>query len=383
MDQFIAKTFQGLEPVLAREIELLGGLKVEPLKRAVSFEASMKNIYKMNMGLRTALHIIHPIAIERVRSQDELYQVVRAINWSKWFTPNQTFAVRTVVNHAEAFQNSLFVALKTKDAIVDQFRDFYTQRPSIDRENPDIEIHVNIYGEQCTISIDSSGSSLHRRGYRDGSHPAPLNEVLAAGLVLLSSWDKKSCLIDFMCGSGTIITEAALMAKNMSPNLNRKRFAFQYWKNFDQSLYDNARDELVNAQVEFEEWIYGSDIHERSIKEARNNCLRAEVDDIVKLSVSDFKMAKLPKTKGVIISNPPYGERLQVDELELLYKTIGDTLKKNYQGFQAHIFSGNPEASKRIGLKPSKKTPLYNGSIPCQFLQFDLYEGSKTKPETR
>ena len=339
MDNYIAKTFQGLEPVLAEELRGLGALNVQELKRAVSFDADKALLYKANMALRTALHILLPLAIEKVRNQDELYQAVRSINWNRWFNVNQTYAVRAIVNNSEAFNTPIIVALKTKDAIADQFRQIKGERPSVDKDNPDIEIHIHIFGTQCTISIDSSGSSLHRRGYRTGGHPAPLNEVLAAGMVLLSGWDKNSPLVDFMCGSGTILTEAALIAANKAPNLRRKKFSFHYWKNFDEELFNKASGELIEAETEFDNWIYGSDIEAKSIKEARQNILAAGVDDMVRISQADFRERTAPKEPGTVIINPPYGERIKPADLELMYKEIGDCLKQKYSGYNAWILS--------------------------------------------
>jgi putative N6-adenine-specific DNA methylase len=377
MDNYIAKTFQGLEPVLAEELRGLGALNVQELKRAVSFDADKALLYKANMALRTALHILLPLAIEKVRNQDELYQAVRSINWNRWFNVNQTYAVRAIVNNSEAFNTPIIVALKTKDAIADQFRQIKGERPSVDKDNPDIEIHIHIFGTQCTISIDSSGSSLHRRGYRTGGHPAPLNEVLAAGMVLLSGWDKNSPLVDFMCGSGTILTEAALIAANKAPNLRRKKFSFHYWKNFDEELFNKASSELIEAETEFDNWIYGSDIEAKSIKEARQNILAAGVDDMVRISQADFRERTAPKEPGTVIINPPYGERIKPADLELMYKEIGDCLKQKYSGYNAWILSSNPDGIKKIGLKAAQRLVLFNAALECRFLKYELYSGTQ------
>jgi putative N6-adenine-specific DNA methylase len=379
MEQYIAKTFQGLEEVLAEELKNLGAEKIIKLKRAVSFEADLLTLYKANMSLRTALHILHPIAIEIVRNADSLYSVVKSINWQRWFKKEQTYAVRAIVSNNDAFNTPLFVALKTKDAIADHFRQLTGERPNIDKDNPDVEIHVHIFGQQCTISVDSSGPSLHRRGYRSGGHAAPLNEVLAAGMVLLSAWDKASPLVDFMCGSGTIITEAALIASNKAPNLRRKVFGFHSWKNYNAELYLQARTELMEAEIEWDKWIYGSDIDGRAIKEARMNIEAAGVDDIVRISQADFKEKDSPGGDGTIIVNPPYGERLKPEDVENLYKEIGDTLKQKYKGYNSWILSSNPDAVKRVGLRPSQRLVLFNGALECRFLKYELYEGSRNK----
>ena len=381
MEQYIAKTFQGLEEVLAEELKTLGAQNIIKLKRAVSFDADQLTLYKANMASRTALHILHPIAVEKVKNADTLYSLVKTINWQRWFRKEQTYAVRAIVNNNEAFNTPLFVALKTKDAIADHFRQLTGERPNIDKDNPDVEIYVHIFGQQCTISVDSSGPSLHRRGYRTGGHAAPLNEVLAAGMVLLSGWDKASPLVDFMCGSGTIITEAALIAANKAPNLRRKVFGFHSWKNFNPELFLQARTELMEAEVEWENWIYGSDIDGRAIKEARQNLEAAGVDDIVRITQADFREKEAPKTVGTVIINPPYGERLKPEDVEALYKEIGDALKQKYKGYNAWILSSNPDAVKRIGLRAAERLVLFNAALECRFLKYELYEGSKTRNE--
>jgi putative N6-adenine-specific DNA methylase len=382
MEQYIAKTFQGLEEVLAEELKNLGAQNIIKLKRAVSFDADLLTLYKANMASRTALHILHPIAVEKVKNADALYSLVKTINWQRWFRKEQTYAVRAIVNNNEAFNTPLFVALKTKDAIADHFRQLTGERPNIDKENPDIEIHVHLSGQQCTISVDSSGPSLHRRGYRSGGHAAPLNEVLAAGMVLLSGWDKQSPLVDFMCGSGTIITEAALIAANKAPNLRRKVFGFHSWKNFNPELFLQARTELMEAEIEWENWIYGSDIDGRAIREARQNIEAAGIDDIIRISQADFREKEAPSTPGTVIINPPYGERLKPEDVEALYKEIGDALKQKYKGFNAWILSSNPDAVKRIGLRAAERLVLFNAALECRFLKYELYEGSKIKDES-
>jgi putative N6-adenine-specific DNA methylase len=336
-------------------------------------------MYKANMALRTALHILHPIAVEKVNNADNLYSLVKSINWLRWFRKEQTYAVRAIVNNNDAFNTPLFAALKTKDAIADLFRQLTGERPNIDKDNPDVEIYVHISGQQCTISVDSSGPSLHRRGYRSGGHAAPLNEVLAAGMVLLSGWDKQSPLVDFMCGSGTILAEAALIAANKAPNLRRKVFGFHYWKNFSPELFLQARSELMEAEIEWENWIYGSDIDGRAIREARQNIEAAGIDDIVRISQGDFREKEAPTTPGTVIINPPYGERLKPEDVEALYKEIGDALKQKYKGYNAWILSSNPDAVKRIGLRAAERLVLFNGALECRFLKYELYEGSKIK----
>jgi putative N6-adenine-specific DNA methylase len=374
---YIAKTFFGLEEVLAEELKAIGAENIEKINRAVSFEADELTLFKANMGLRTALRILHPLAVEKVRDQDDLYALAREINWMRWFTNDQTYAVRARVAKAPAFKTPLFVALKTKDAIADQFRHFTGARPNIDKENPDIEIHVHIFKERCTISIDSSGESLHRRGYRKGGHAAPLNEVLAAGMVALSGWDMQSPLVDFMCGSGTILTEAALAALNRGPNVDRKRFGFMNWKNFDRVNYSEARMQLMAEERSFEHKIYGSDTNRRAIKEAIENARNAELTDYLDISNYDFRDYPVPEGEGTVIINPPYGERLRPEAIERLYKSIGDVLKQNYAGYTAWMISSNMDAVKKVGLRPSKRIVLYNGALECRFLKYEMYKGRK------
>ena len=376
MENYIAKTFQGLEAVLAEELNALKVQNIQILKRAVSFDCDRATLYRANMCLRTALHILHPVAVEKIRNQNDLYNFVRSINWQRWFKLENTYAVRAVVNNSEAFNTPIIVALKTKDAIADQFRQIYGERPNVDKVNPDVEVHVHIHGMQCTISIDSSGHSLHRRGYRTLGHAAPLNEVLAAGMVLLSGWDKSSSFVDFMCGSGTIVTEAAMIAANKAPNLRRKKFGFHYWKNFDEQLFNKVSEELIEAELECDHWIYGSDIDPKAIRIARENVELAGVDDIVRLSVSDFEERPILPGPGIVIINPPYGERIKPADIELMYKNIGDALKKKFIGYNAWILSSNPDAVKKIGLKAAQKLVLFNAALECRFLKYELYQGS-------
>ncbi|WCL82594.1 THUMP domain-containing protein [Saprospira sp. CCB-QB6] len=379
MQAYIATTFFGLENVLAKELSQLGAQNIQPLKRAVRFEANPLQLYKANMGLRTALHILHPLAEEKVRNADQLYALGKAINWMRWFNNEATYAIRARVSQAPEFKSPLFAALKLKDAIADQFRDFTGSRPNIDRDNPDIEIHLHIFKDRCSISIDSSGSSLHRRGYRRGGHAAPMNEVLAAGMLLLSDWRGQGNLVDFMCGSGTILTEGALLATNKAPNLLRPNFSLKHWKNFDKELWSQARMELMSEEKTFEHRIYGSDFKRSAISEAFKNAHAAGVADLMQLENLDFRKLKRPEEgeAGAVIINPPYGERLKPSQIGRLYAQIGDALKKHFSGYSAWILSSNREATKEVGLRPKNRIPLYNGPLECRLLQYDLYDGSK------
>lgn len=376
-NDYVAKTFQGLENVLEKELLALGATKTKKLSRAVAFEGDVALLYKANLNLRTALRILHPIGLETVRNQKQLYEFAHSINWLRWFTSEETFAVNARVFRAPEFNNSTFVALKVKDAIVDQFRRLRGSRPSIDKNNPDIVIDVHLFKDKCTISIDSSGESLHRRGYRNSGHRAPLNEVLAAGMVLMSGWDFDTPFVDPFCGTGTILTEAALYAYNIAPNIKRKKFGFEAWKNFDEKLWDKIWLEAKANQRKFDGVIIGSDISKKVIQHAREHVVAAGVDDCIRLSARRFSERSVPKGPGTVLTNPPYGERLNYADVEELYNTIGDKLKADYAGYNAWIISSILNFNRFIGLRPSKKLKLFNGGIECQLMKFEMYKGSK------
>jgi putative N6-adenine-specific DNA methylase len=377
---YIAKTFAGLEDVLSEELKALGAENIQKLNRAVMFDADMALLYRANLALRTCLRIIQPLLVhEYIRSAQDLYDFARSVNWLRWFNESQTFAVHSVVDKAEQFNNSMLVSLKVKDAIADQFRQYKGERPSVDKEKPAIRIEVHLHRERCTLSIDSSGEALHKRGYREGGHVAPLNEILAAALVLKSGWDGTTTLLDPMCGSGTILTEAAMIAHHIAPNLKRDDFGFQNWKNYDAELYDKVwLEEKAKILPDIEAKIIGFDINKGAIIEARANVTNAGVDESVRLSVGDFFEKIPPKETGMMISNVPYGERVTVDDAILdFYKRMGDQFKQQYQGWTAWILSGNVEAIKNIGLKPTRKEQLFNGAIACSFAKYELYAGRK------
>ena len=378
--QYIAKTFAGLEDLLVKELADLGAEKIEKLTRAVAFEGDMELLYRANLSLRTALRIIQPLLVHtKIRTANDLYEFARSVNWLRWFNEQQTFAVHSVVEQAENFNNSMLVSLKVKDAIVDQFRQYKGDRPNIDKENPDARIEVHLFRERCTLSIDTSGEALYKRGYREGGHKAPLNEILAAALVLQSGWDGKTTLLDPMCGSGTILTEAAMIAHKIAPNLKRDAFAFKNFKNYDAALYDKVwLEEKGKILSDIDAKIIGFDINRSAIIEARANVANANVDESIRLSVGDFFEKMPPQEPGIIICNPPYGERITVsDEIVEFYKSMGDQFKHNYQGWTAWVLSGNMEAAKNIGLKPTKKMQVFNGAIPCSYAKYEMYAGRK------
>lgn len=375
---YTATTLQGLEKVLAQELEELGATVTTIHSRAVTFEGDLAMLYRANLCLRTALHILQPIHRFTARSEDELYRHVNNIDWKAYFDIDQTFAIYPTI-FSEYFKHTQFAALRVKDAIADRFRaDFSGRRPAVDKDQPDFKIYIHINGENATLLLDSSGESLHKRGYRIEASQAPLNEVLAAGMILMTDWRGQSNFIDPMCGSGTLLIEATMIAMRQAPNLYREHFAFMEWKNYDNSLFNQTCHEVANQQLEeWEHWAIGSDINPQTIQIARQNVQRAYLEDNIKLSVKDFKDNKLPPNGGILIMNPPYDWRLQDDDIAAFYKTIGDTLKKQYQNCEAWILSGNIPALKSVGLKPSRKIKLLNATIECGFFKFELYEGTK------
>lgn len=373
--KLVAKTFYGLETVLAKELAALGAQEITTLKRAVSFEADMALLYKSNLHLRTAIRILMPIATFNATSDIELYKKIKEMDWSKYLRADQTMAV-DAITYSKIFTHSKYVSLKTKDAICDRFRDETGQRPSVDIESPTVLINIHIAEDQVTVSLDSSAEPLNRRGYRTNEHEAPINEVLAAGMVLLSEWDTKSTFIDPMCGSGTIVMEAAMIAANIAPNIKRKDFGFTRWNNFDAPLWEKIRHEAIEAQTTPTARICGSDISLRAIDTARQSALDFGLKQFIDFSCAPLEEVNPTSKKGVVIMNPPYGERLKTRDIVQMYIGIGNHLKRNFQGFDAWVISSNLEAMKLIGLKPSAKITLYNGALECRFEKFSLYEGS-------
>lgn len=372
---FLAKTFHGLEPVLAQELSDLGMDGVNPVKRGVLFDGDLEAIYKSNLWLRTAIRILVPIEEFYARNEQDLYRGVQRVNWSQYLRINQTFAIDSVVN-SQVFTHSHFVALKTKDAIVDQFRRRTGKRPSIDTKNPDLRIHIYLNDQHVRVMLDSSGEALHRRGYRQEGKRAPLNEVLACGLLYLSGWEPDTPLIDPMCGSGTIPIEAALMAGNIAPGLLRRRFGFMQWQDFDREIWQNLLREARAARRSIDTPIYARELHGPTLGAARRNATDAHVETAIQFEKADFLEASAPSTPGHLIMNPPYGERMGSD-LDEFYRAIGDRFKQEYPGFKAWIISSNMSALKKVGLKPGQKFNLYNGQLPVRFLGYDLYAGKK------
>ena len=368
----VAKTILGLEESLFKELEALGAEKLQLLNRAVSFEGNEGLIYRANYCCRTALRILKPIHTFDLKKQDDLYDHVTAITWEDFIDADKTMAVDAVI-HDSVFTNSQYVALKTKDAVVDRLRNLWGARPSINLDHPDLRIHIHINKETCTVSLDSSGQSLHKRGYRQSTGQAPLNEVLAAGMVILTGWDKRSPFIDPMCGSGTLPIEATMLAQNIPPGYFRKDFGFLSWKTFNPELWNSVR-ESENAKISRQALlIKGSDIAPRVIKAAGENIRFAGLQDVIKLEVCSFDKSVPFKEKGIILMNPPYDERMRLDDIITFYKSIGDILKKKYTGYDAWIISSDLNALKFIGLHPSKKITLFNGPLECRLVKFQLY----------
>ena len=372
----IAKTFFGFEEILAKELQQLGAQEVQQGVRMVSFVGDKGFMYKANLGLRTALKILKPINSFRAYNEQTLYKGIQAIDWSEYINANQSFVV-DVTLHSEQFNHSQFVALKTKDAIVDQFRDRYGKRPDVDKDYPDLRINLHIFNDQCSVALDSSGSSLNQRGYRTATNIAPINEVLAAGMLLLSGWDGQGDFLDPMCGSGTILAEAAMIACNIPPNLNRKEFAFEKWNDWDNDLFDAVTDSLLKRVREFHYTIKGYDKAPSAVMKAKDNIKNANLDEYVTITQEDFFRTE-KETRGPlhIVFNPPYGERLEID-LERFYREIGDTLKQGYPGTNAWFITANLEALKFVGLRPSRKIKLFNGKLETRFVKYEMYEGSK------
>ena len=371
----VAKTFKGLENVLADELKALGAKEIEILNRAVSFKGNNALMYKANLWLRTALKILKPIQTFKTRNEVDLYKGIAQIDWSDYMNVDDTLSINTVVA-SPYFNHSQFVALKAKDAIVDQFRSKFNKRPTIDTENPTILLNIHLTDDECVVSIDSSGESLHKRGYRLNSTIAPINEVLAAGMILISGWDCNSDFIDPMCGSGTLPIEAALIAYNIPPGIFRKEFGFEKWKDFDPDLFEDIYNDDQNSR-EFKHKIIGSDISAGAIRIATENVKNAFLVNKIQLQVQAFEAMVPSGQSGIVIMNPPYGERIKKTNIQEFYQSIGNGLKRNFSGYEVWIISGNKEALDYIGLHPSKKITLFNGAIECKFQRFAMYSGSK------
>ena len=371
--ELIAKTFMGLEPVLAQELTQMGANNVQIGRRMVSFTGDKEMMYRANFQLHTAIRILKPISHFKARSAEDVYEAVKKIDWSKYILDGKTFSVDSVV-YSEEFRNSRFVTYKVKDAIVDQFREATGSRPNISVSNPDIRLHIHIADEDATLCLDSSGESLHRRGYRQESVEAPLNEVLAAGMILMTGWKGDCDFIDPMCGSGTLLIEAALIARNINPGVFRKEFAFEKWPDFDQDLFDAIYNDDTQER-EFAHHIYGYDVDMKAVNTARLNVRAAGLTKDITVEQADFKDFTKPENKSIIVTNPPYGERISTPNLLATYKMIGERFKHQFMGNDAWVLSYREECFDQIGLKPSIKIPVFNGSLECEFRKYTIFDG--------
>ena len=370
----LAKTMFGLEEILAEELRILGAQNVKTINRAVSFKGDKGFMYKANLNLRTALRILKPIAHFQAHNEKELYKKLYQIDWTKIFELKNTFATNATT-YSDVFRHSKYTSLILKDAIADSFRNKFNKRPNVDPQNPDVTIDLHISKHTCTVSLDSSGNSLHKRGYKLDAITAPINEVLAAGLILLSDWNKKSDFHDPMCGSGTLLIEAALIAYNIPANIFRKRFGFEGWKDFDKELWEIIKDASLDKETDYHGNITGSDIFQKAVRITRNNIDNALMHENIKITNADFFEQKIAEGTFVIF-NPPYGKRIDI-EINNFYEKIGTTLKHNYKGCKVWLISSDIENMKFIGLKPNKKIKIINGDLECSFRKFEIYEGSK------
>ena len=376
----LAKTMYGLEDILAEELRKLGAQNINPMNRAVSFKGDKGFMYKANLNLRTALRILKPIAHFQAHDEKELYHKLCKIDWPEIFNLESTFATQATT-HSDIFTHSKYASLLMKDAIADTFRKKFDNRPNVDPEFPDVSINLHIAKHTCTVSLDSSGDSLHKRGYKSNAVTAPMNEVLAAALIILSDWDSISNFHDPMCGSGTLLIEAALIAYNIPVNIFREHFGFQGWKDFDKELWETIKEASLNKEKTYYGKITGSDNFQKAIRITRENIDNALMNDNIKVTNTDFFETKISSDTFVLF-NPPYGERIAL-EADDFYEKIGTTLKHNYQGCTVWLISSDIINMKFIGLRPTKKIKIMNGELECSFRKFEIYEGSKKERDPK
>ncbi|MCD4772068.1 MAG: RNA methyltransferase [Bacteroidales bacterium] len=373
--ELIAKTLAGLEDILANELKEIGAEDIQVLTRAVGFKGDKEIMYKANYLCRTAIKILKPFASFLIRNEDDLYKEIKKIDWWDYMDVDDTLAVDCTLS-ASSITHSKYASLKVKDAIVDKFREKFDKRPSVDIIDPTLRINIHIFRDNCSVSFDSSGVSLHKRGYRKATDMAPINELLAAGMILLSGWKKDCNFIDPMCGSGTILIEAALIANNIPSGYYRKFFGFEHWKDFDKDLWEKIKKEASLNITEFEHRIIGSDKSAKAIQIARENIKSAKLHKDIELNIIAFEELIPPEGGGIIVTNPPYGERLKVINITELYSLIGDSLKKKFTGFNVWILSSDNNALKKVGLRTSRKIPLFNAKLECKYVKFEIYKGS-------
>ncbi|MCK5637569.1 MAG: class I SAM-dependent RNA methyltransferase [Flavobacteriaceae bacterium] len=375
--KMLAKSLYGFESVLARELRNLGAQQVKEGVRNVTFKGDKGFMYKANLALRTAIRILVPIHSFNLHNEDDLYDNLKKIKWENYFDVDKTFAIKSSV-HSDNFTNSHYVSLKSKDAIVDYFRHKYHKRPNIDIKHPDVLFNIHIQKNTCTVSLDSSGDSLHKRGYKTDTNIAPINEVLAAGLVLLSGYDGTQHFIDPMCGSGTILIEAAMIANNIPVNINRPEFAFEKWNDFDKNLFETIHDSLLKKVRNSDKKIIGYDKAPSAVRKAINNVENASLEEFITIERQNFFDSEKPiEGKTLVVFNPPYGERLEIN-VPIFYKEIGNTLKQGYTDTDAwFITSDFNNGLKNVGLRTSKKIKVFNGKLECRFVKYEMYKGSK------
>jgi putative N6-adenine-specific DNA methylase len=374
--QILIRTYAGLEEVLLQEVTKLGGIDPETIVRGVTCYGDEGFVYKLNLTLRTGLRVLKPLYEFEFRNNDDFHREIMQIDWPALFSVDKTIRVDTLL-FSDRFKNSMFVSQLCKDAVCDRFRQETGKRPFVDGHHPDISISVYVRNHTAVVYLDSSGESLHIRGYRGNNVKAPLSEVLAAGILALSGWSHHFPLYDPMCGSGTFSIEAALMADKIPPGIFRESYSFMNWKSFDAALFNTIREGLVSRIEDNKARIYASDISPRAVLAAKENIYRAGVEDVVRIEKADFNKLKAPEQKTFVILNPPYGERLKPEDIEKLYAEIGSVLKHTFMGSEAWIFSAAEDAFKHIGLKPSRKIKLFNGSLECKLMRFEMYSGSK------
>lgn len=376
----VVKTFAGLEEVLAEELRSLGIPEPEILKRAVGFTGNKAMLYKANYQCSTAVRVLKQIETFNFTENEEFYRKIKAIAWEDFLNADGTLAVDAFESDS-IFNNSLFIARFTKDAIVDRFREKFNTRPNIDLTNPDLKVNIHINRNLCTVSLDSSGESLHKRGYRRANVEAPVNEVTAAGILRLTGWKADSDFLDPMCGSGTFVIEAAMLAMKIPSGYYRPSFGFLKWKDFDKELFESIVDEANANIIEHDYKIMGADIDKKNLRIAKENLQNAQLHHDIELRLGAFETSEPPFPKGIIVCNPPYGERLLLEDAINFYKNIGNTLKRSYAGYTAWIFAQENEGFKHIGLRPTRKISLFNGKLECKLMKFDLYEGKKFSKE--
>lgn len=377
--EMLAKTFKGLEQVLATELVQLGANNVQVERRAVSFTGDKRMLYTANMCLRTASRVLVPILSFKAQKADDIYEQVKALDWSQYMTVKTTFQIDATV-YSDYFRHSQFVTYRVKDAIVDYWMERENQRPSVKLEGADLYLNVHIAGDRVTLSLDSSGESLHKRGYRVANTQAPINEALAAGMLLLAGWNGQSDFYDPMCGSGTLLIEAALIARNIAPGVYRQGFAFEKWADFDADLWDEVYND-DSREREFKHKIYGSDAGFYAVQAATKNIQSASLQrdiEVKQIRIEELRLADTNTEGALVMINPPYGERLSQDKNVLrLYQDMGTALKHQFSGATAWVISSNEEALKCIGLRPAKKIHLVNGDLECLFNKYELFKGDR------